>query len=75
MSEVVKTKSLAVLLVVAALAIGTIFVIAGNQTRMNRGEDADNIDNIRQRCKPTIMYVIDNFDQVRKVYDCTEKPK
>ena len=31
-------------------------------------------ERIRTGCKATIMYVIDDFNRVRRVYDCGELP-
>ncbi len=42
---------------------------------MNQEQPDLQSDNVRKECKPTIMYVIDNFNVVRRVYDCSEKPK
>ncbi len=57
------------LLFCAVMILAAVLVVLNTEQPDSRAND------IRKRCKPTIMYVIDNFDAVRRVYDCSEKPK
>jgi hypothetical protein len=66
-----KHKMLVTLAVVILLSIMAIVAQCTSNDDQDIYADADKI---RAGCKPTYQYTIDDFDRVRRVYDCTEKP-